>query len=254
MTCPACASEIPDNSTFCPRCGQTIQSAGGVVHADFVGTAMQLLGWVLLSIISACVLIPVAWVYAATGRWFCRNLKFSDGTTAAFRGTGGQIVGWVVLYLVVAIGFQVANRIAAKEGNIGLVLLLLVVYIVAISAIALQLIKWYVSMVELSPGGSLTFTGTYGGLIGWYLLVGISVYSIIGWAWASAAMYRWFARNTHGAGVEFEFHGKGHQILWRVLVYVLTCILIIPIPWMALWLMRWLVQNVTMTRSASAVA
>jgi uncharacterized membrane protein YjgN (DUF898 family) len=223
-----------------------------VVHAEFQGTAMQLLGWILLSIISACVVIPLAWVYAAMGRWFCRNLKFSDGTIATFKGTGGQVVGWVILYMVVVIGFQVANRMAAKE--IGLILLLFAIYLVVIAAVALQVISWYVSSVELSPGPQLTFTGTYGQLLGWYLLVGISIYSIIGWAWASAAMYRWFARNTRGAGVEFQFHGKGHQILWRVLVYVLTCILIIPIPWMALWLTRWMVQNVTMTRSVSASA
>jgi uncharacterized membrane protein YjgN (DUF898 family) len=161
------------------------------------------------------------------GRWYCRNLKFSDGTTAAFRGTGGQLVGWAILYLAVVIGFQVANRAAANEG-IGLVLLLLVVYIVVIAAIALQLINWFVSNVELSPGGSLAFTGTYGGLLGWNLLVLISVYSIIGWAWASAAMYRWFARNTHGQGIEFQFHAKGHQILWRVLVYILTAYSLFP--------------------------
>src|SRR6266852_4777970 len=123
-------------------------------------------------------------------------------------------VGWVILYMVVAIGFQVANRMADKE--LGLILLLFAVYLVAISAIALQLISWYVSSVELSPGPQLTFTGTYAQLLGWYLLVGISIYSIIGWAGASAAMYRWFARNTRGAGVEFQFQGKGHQILWRV--------------------------------------
>src|SRR5712692_5629184 len=101
MTCPACAAAIPDNSTFCPQCGKTIQSAGGVVHVDFLGTAMQLLGWVLLVIVSACVVIPLAWVYAAMGRWYCRNMKLSDGTTAAFRGTGGQIVGWAILYMAV---------------------------------------------------------------------------------------------------------------------------------------------------------
>jgi len=251
MNCPGCAAAIPDNSNLCPRCGQTIQPAGASVQLHFGGTAMQLLGWVLLSIVAALVIVPFAWAQAAVCRWLCRNLRFSDGTTATFRGTGGQVVGWMILYLAVVVAFQVAS---SQTADIGPVLLLLVVYFLAVTAIALKLIGWFVSHAEFSSGPPLSFTGTYGGLLGWSLLVGISIFTIIGWAWAAAGMYRWFARSTRGQGIEFRFHGKGHQILWRILVYFLTSILIIPIPWMALWLLRWFVQNISITRGARAVA
>jgi uncharacterized paraquat-inducible protein A len=253
MNCPGCAAEIPDNSNPCPRCGQTIQSATSHVQLDFGGTAMQLLGWILLSVAATLVVVPLAWVQAAINRWFCRNLRFSDGTTAVFRGTGGQVVGWMILYIVVVVGFQVANRQAAKLG-LGLSLLLFVVYVLAIAAIALPLIRWSVSNLELSSGPPLSFTGAYVGFLGWYLLLLISFFTIIGWAWAGAGMYRWYARNIHGQGIEFQFHGKGHQILWRTLVCALASVLIIPIPWITLWFMRWCVQNVSMTRGASAAA
>jgi uncharacterized membrane protein YjgN (DUF898 family) len=131
-------------------------------------------------------------------------------------------------------------------------LLLFVVYILAIVAIVLKLVGWFVSNVEFGSGPPLSFTGAYVGLLGWYLLTVISSLTIIGLAWALAGMYRWYARNTHGQGIEFQFHGKGHQILWRTLVYALACVLIIPIPWMTLWLMRWFVQNISITRGASA--
>ena len=257
MNCPACASEIPDNSQLCPRCGQTIPSARAAVQLDFGGTAMQLLGWLLLAIVSALVVIPLAWVYAATGRWVCRNVKFSDGTTAAFRGTGGQILGWIILYLAVIIGFQFANTAIARQPSLaGLALLplLFVVYIAALVAILLKIIGWVVSNVELSSGPPLSFTGTFMELVGWNLLIVLSAVTIIGWAWATGALYRWYARNTRGQGIEFQLLGKGHQILWRTLVTVLASMLIIPIPWMYLWLMRWFVQNFSMTRSTDTAA
>ena len=251
MNCPGCGAEIPDNSNLCLRCGQMIQPAQASVQLDFGGTAMQLFGWMLLAIVATLVVVPLAWVQAAMNRWFCRSLKFSDGTTATFRGTGGQVVGWMILYLVVIVGYQVANSQAAKAGIVSS-LLLLVVYFFALPAIILKLIGWSVSNVEFGAGPPLSFTGTYGGFVGWYLLLVISPFTIIGWAWAIAGMYRWYARNTHGQGIEFRFHGQGQQILWRTLVFALASVLIIPIPWMALWFMRWFVQNTSFTRSASA--
>jgi uncharacterized membrane protein YjgN (DUF898 family) len=250
MYCPGCGAEISADSKICPRCAQ-IQLAQANVKFDFGGTAMQLLGWMLLAILASLVVVPLAWVQAATGRWICRNLKFSDGTTAVFRGTGGQIVGWMILYLVVAVGFQLANPRVALEGIL-YTLLLLLVYLVLMAVIGLKLIGWFVSSVELSSGPPLSFTGSYAGLLGWNLLVAFSVLTIIGWAWAAAAMYRWFARNTQGTGAEFQFHGKGHQILWRTIVLCLASVFIIPIPWMALWFIRWFVQNVSLERKASA--
>jgi hypothetical protein len=252
MFCPGCGAEISDGSNLCPRCAQ-IRPAEANVQLDFGGTAVQFLGWMLLAIVATLVVVPLAWVQAATGRWLCRNLKCSDGTTAIFSGTGGQVVGWMILYLVVAIGFQVVNPMVAREGIL-YVLLLLAVYFVAIAAIALKIIGWFVSNVVFSSGPPLSFAGTMGGLIGWYALVGISVLTIVGWAWAAAGMYRWFARNTHGEGIEFQFHGKGHQILWRTLVFSLTFMFIIPIPWMSLWFLRWFIQNISFRRSVGTVA
>jgi uncharacterized membrane protein YjgN (DUF898 family) len=253
MHCTSCGAEVLDTFSHCPRCGQTIQPAKASVQLELAGTAMQLLGWILLSIVACIPLgIPLAWVVAAMYRWGCRNLKFSDGSTAVFRGTGGQVVGWTVLYMVVVVVFQVLNLQVAKTGEPASLLLLTVAYLLAISAIALQLIRWFVSHVELSGGPPLSFTGAYTGFVGWYLLIVFSFFTIIGWAWASAGMYRWFARSTHGQGVEFQFHGRGHQILWRVLVVVLASIFIIPIPWIALWFMRWIVRNISLTRSAGA--
>jgi uncharacterized membrane protein YjgN (DUF898 family) len=253
MTCPACSREIPDLSASCPYCGHTIELGKARVQLDFSGTAVQVLGWILLTIVASLVVVPLAWVQAAVNRWLCRNLKFSDGTTATFRGAGAQVVGWIILYAVVAIPYLFANRQAMRIG-FGPSLLLQVAYYAATLAITLKLINWSVSNVELSSGPPLSFTGTYLQFLGWYFLLLLSIFTIVGWAWVTAAMYRWFARNTRGQGIEFQFHGEGHQILWRVLVAALASVLIVPIPWMVLWLLRWGVQNVSLTRSGSVAA
>lgn len=250
MNCLHCNAEIPVDSVLCPSCGRCIDhSNSSVVRLDFGGTAGQLAGYMLLSAVASLVIIPLAWVNVAIQRWFCRNLKFSDGSSASFAGKGEQIVGWFILYITIVVGFQVLN-FKIPDSAIGSRLLLLAGYALAITGIGLILLRWTVSKVELSIGPKLSFEGTYGEFIGWYALLLLSFLTVIGWAWASAGMYRWMARSTRGSGIQFAFHGKGHQLLWRTLVCGLLCLFIIPIPWMIIALMQWVVENITMTRSA----
>ena len=61
MNCSGCGSEIPLNFVVCPRCGKKIQPANAVVQLDFSGTAMQLLGWMLLTGVATLVVVPLAW-------------------------------------------------------------------------------------------------------------------------------------------------------------------------------------------------
>jgi hypothetical protein len=198
------------------------------------------------------VIVPLAWVVAAMARWLCRNVRFSDGTTASFRGTGGGVVGWILLSVLLTIchfGFAVAT---GEDFGVLLVGSLLVVCLHC--AIGLQILKWCCSHVDLSGGPPLKLAGGLGAYIGWYILVTVSFYTIIGWAWATAALCRWICGNVQGAGIAFSWAGKGHQVLWRVLVCALASCLIIPIPWVSIWLMQWMVEQVAMQRGAARMA
>jgi uncharacterized membrane protein YjgN (DUF898 family) len=178
-----------------------------------------------------------AWVYAAACRWFCRNLVFSDGATADFSGRAGQILGWWALwilvgwrgwheFLVYAVFFEVAFWL------VGLV-------------VSLALTRWFTEHVELSSGTRFRFTGGFWELAAWEVLLGLSVLTIIGWAWVLAGMYRWFARHTESKTRALRFHGEGPQILWRTLATLLFSIPVVTIPWAFLWYTRWLVGNTT---------
>jgi len=95
MYCANCAAEMADGAQFCQRCGWDARQspapgaiavpdpgprpALGTVSVSFVGSALEFFGWMLLTILSALVVIPLAWTYAAMARWFARNLKFSAG-------------------------------------------------------------------------------------------------------------------------------------------------------------------------------
>jgi hypothetical protein len=201
----------------------------------------------LLALVAAVPVVPLAWVLAAVARWLCRNTEFSDGTTVEFRGTGGEIAVWSVFLVLIAVGQQFLLRAVAAEG------LLAMIVVVAVGGslmlyILLMLTKWFFYNLKISPGPALQFSGSYLSLLGRSLLVALLSVTIVGWAWGVAALYRWMAESVKGRGMRFEFHGQWHEILWRGLVATLGSLPIVTIPFLKIWLMRWLAQNVTMTR------
>jgi hypothetical protein len=203
-------------------------------------------------LVSSILIVPGAWALAAVCRWFCRNLKFSDGRTATFTGRGGEIVGWWILAVLFGgirfnIGGSHGYGIRIVNARVGIP--------VAIAAWLLgafagwQILRWCVRSVAFESGERFSFEGGFWSLLGWDLFVDLLVLTIIGWAWGLAAMYRWMTENTRSEKAELRFHGEGHQILWRVVVTMLLCILIVPIPWAILWYSRWLTANTTIEGS-----
>jgi uncharacterized membrane protein YjgN (DUF898 family) len=178
-----------------------------------------------------------AWVYVAWCRWFCRHLTFSDGSTADFSGNAGQILGWWGLLILV--GWRRWDEILEYPAVLG------AVFWVAGMLLSVALIRWFVKHVELSSGTRFRFTGGLGEYIGWEVLFGLSVLTVIGWAWILAAMNRWMARHTESKTRALRFHGEGPQILWRTLATLLFSIPVVTIPWAFLWYTRWLVGNTT---------
>jgi hypothetical protein len=190
------------------------------------------LAWILFVILA----IAGAWIFGGACRWFCRHLKFSDGTSADFSGRGGQILGWWLLCVLASRGWDVP----APEGVfLGIALCLLGLWG------SINVLRWFVGRVELSSSRRFSFLGTYVELLGWEILVALSVLTVVGWAWALAAMYRWMARNTRASDAALRFHGAGPQILWRTVVAILCSIPVVTIPWVWLWYTRWVVRNTT---------
>jgi len=80
----------------------------------------------------------------------------------------------------------------------------------ATAALWLGILRIFVGKTQLSTGTCPTFTGTYGPLLGWGLLVNVSVFTIVGWAWATVAAMRWLCSQIRTPGSALDFSGKGH--------------------------------------------
>ena len=105
-------------------------------------------------------------------------------------------------------------------------------------------LRWMVANIS-SEGRQLplNFAGSPWTYVGWYLLLHVSVATIIGWAWVMTAWMRWICRNVDGTRRDIMFNADGWEILWRAVVAVLCMVLIIPIPWATAWYYRWYVSQ-----------
>jgi uncharacterized membrane protein YjgN (DUF898 family) len=194
-------------------------------------------GSIVLWSLALLLAIAGVWLFEAACRWFCRNLRFSDDTTADFSGRAGEILVWWVIWVLAGRNWGLGRL---PEG-----LLQLALYFLGLWA-TFHVIGWFVSHVELSSGQRFSFTGGYVDLLGWQILLALSVVTVIGWAWVLAAMFRWLASSTRSKDAAVEFHGQGHQILWRTLAAILFSVPLVTIPWAWLWYTRWLVRNTTL--------
>ena len=57
-----------------------------------------------------------------------------------------------------------------------------------------------------------------------------------------------------GTRREVVFNGSGLEVLWRTIIFVLLCFLIIPIPWMLRWYGQWYVSQFALAPRGAASA
>jgi hypothetical protein len=256
-TCPYCHTLVlPKLDGTCPHCRKNMVElpAQGAVTAvkksekrsiEFTGTGFQALGWSLYVGLLAVFIFPAAWGAVAMYRWLFRNLLFSDGTKASFEGRGEQIWGYYALSMLLGFAPQLSRVVDDQETALYVVYGLLILTIPISTIIGLKIMRWFFSNIKFSDGTNLNFKGKYGPYLGWILLVTISAYTIIGWAWASVAMIRWVCRNIDAGQNQLEFLGSGWELLWRVFLAGLAGIFIVPIPWVWLWVFRWIIGNIS---------
>lgn len=233
--------EDPDNSSLTGR--EDIHN-NSYISVDFIGTGLQLIGWSFVVITLNLLVIPAAWGYVALYRWFIRNVSFSDGTTASFEGRGRDIWGYFIVVALILLFSQLLNMLGAAAVSILINFLLF-----PFSAfIWLQITRWLFANIKLSCGTQLSFKGTYGAFLVWGLFISLSCLTIIGWPWALVAMYRWICRKVEGGQNIVIFTGSGWGLLWRIFITFFSTILIIPLPWMVVWIIRWYTRNLIIKR------
>ena len=99
------------------------------------------------------------------------------------------------------------------------------------------------SQFEWAATRARLLTGSIWAYIGWNILLAISFITIIGWAWVYTAQIRWMCRHIEGTRRAIVFNATGLEFLWRAVVTMIGCLLIIPIPWVMRWFIRWYVSQ-----------
>jgi hypothetical protein len=214
--------------------------AGGAVTAEF--STFGLFGRVLLFVIGTMLIIPAPWTATILYRFVVEHLRVPQRPNLSF--TGQPLDIWYVFVLTGLVSYAGLSDIWW-----------LPIALLPVNAfLAWMVVRWVTANIA-SDGQKLPiqFVGNLGTYVGWLLLLYVSIVTIIGWAWATTAFIRWLCRNISGTRREVVFNGSGWDVLWRTIVTVLACILIIPIPWMLKWLASWYVSQFALVqREASA--
>jgi hypothetical protein len=189
--------------------------------------------------------IPVPWALVWYMKWIISRIYVPGRPNLTFTGTALTAAAWYFGTIVLAV-------VLALTGIDWLNNLMFIVQFV----LYWLLIKWVVA--NLASNGQnlgLSFSGSIWAFVGWNILMVLSIFTIIGWAWVYAAQTRWYCRNIQGTRREVTFNGVGVEFLWRFIVAGLASMFIIPIPWMYRWIASWLAsQTVLVERGTLANA
>jgi len=217
----------------------------------FEGTALECAGWLIVWIVLSLLILPAAWGAVAFYGWVVRSVRISDGTTVAFEGRGAEV--WAQFAAIMALGFAPDLYLRTQHPEPALLASFVVPLLVIpfTCALWLSVLRWFFAKIRLGCGTPLRFTGTYLPYLGWVLLLSLSMYTIVGWAWVMAALLRWVCRNIEAGENRVVFSGRGWDILWRGVLATLGCVFVVTIPWMWLWFNRWALGRFTIVPKAA---
>lgn len=227
------ASRPPVVPVSAPPVSSGDAGPGQAVSADF--GVWSLFGRTLLYVFGLLLVIPAPW--AATGfyRWLIPHLRIPRRGSASFTGRVGDI--W---YVFVALGL-------CGYGGASGVDYLPILLILVQAFLSWMVIRWLVANISLEGAEPrLSFVGSVWTYMGFYLLLMVSMVTIIGWAWVVTAWTRWICRNVAGTRREIVFNASGLQVLWRTLVFSIAAAFLIPLPWVLRWYIGWYVQQFTL--------
>jgi len=215
-----------------------------------------LLGRVLLVAIAQITIVATPWVMPSFYRWFVERIELPGRQRLAFAGKPGDIwyifilgallpyFAYIIAYISLLIPFL--WRFDRLLSWLSWPLTVLVMFLI---------LRWIIrNLVSDGQPTALTFTGSYWGMLAWYVLTAISAITIVGWAWVGAAWMRWICAHIEGGDRQLVFSASGLEMLWRTVLFALSCIVIIPIPWTLQWYTRWLVSQFALSSEGTQPA
>ncbi|WP_374545757.1 DUF4339 domain-containing protein [Rhodoblastus sp.] len=197
----------------------------------------------IVFIFGMALIIPAPWV----GLWFYRfiadHVALPGGARLRLESSIGES-WWLFAGLGVAEMIGPAFADSGGRGAAQIVSLALSIWL------TVRLIDWFCRSLRAERGGlSLFFEGGALAYFGWIVLFSLSIFTIIGWAWALKYMIRWLCAKVSGTHA-FEFVGTGLDLLWRILLLTLAFAFVLPIPWALRWFIEWYVSQIVVAPRA----
>jgi hypothetical protein len=215
------------------------------VTFDFVGRWWQFIVNGFCMMLMSLLVFPAAWGAAAFYRWFVNSVTFSSGTKAVFIGRPREVWHYFALLSVTSIFPQLLKN-GDDPASLWIVLAVTIVFIPVNVALWQKIIQWFIAGVRLTTGIPMKFECKYKDFLEWCALLFVSFFTLILWAWVLVAMIRWMCRHITYDENQNEFYanrivfeGKGWSLLWRSVIGGAACCLIIPIPFVWIWINRW---------------
>lgn len=205
-------------------------ASGGQLAIDL--DLWAFLGRSILFVIGMLLVIPAPWVAVSYYRWMASRVVVPGVPNLAFTGQVGDI--WYVFVILALFSYS------GQTGHP-------VIQLIGIPIqgfLSWMIVRWIAS--NLSSNGQqlpLAFEGSALAYVGWHLLMFLSIFTVIGWAWVIPAWMRWNCRQVSGTRRAILFKASGLEVLWRTAVVVIGCALLIPIPWVLRWYVEWYVSQ-----------
>jgi uncharacterized membrane protein YjgN (DUF898 family) len=231
------------------------------VSLRFEGQGFDLFGWGVLWVLTMIALaFPEAWLRRSMFRWLLRNTKAADGSIFSFNGVPKEIWFW----------FPIQGIISFTSGRVEVVTvtwLLGIAYGIVGLYVTWRVMKWYVGGLVVRDKHTFRFTGNLMPYVGWQILSILSLATVVGWAWVDVAWQKWNYRHMECRDADLHFHGAPTKLLglgllyigipgvivfltwllWRVAFYPVLIPACLILPWLMLPILRWYVQNTTLS-------
>lgn len=239
------AADVPGLLSGVSRPPDVPRSAGAVTGAErSLSIDFEILEFTwrtIVFVIGSIFIIPVPWLFVWYERWLVSCVHVPGRPSLSFTGRAVALVPWYFGAIVLAVLLDLTGVRWLSD-------LMTVVEIV----LCWLLLRWFIENIA-SNGQQLglKFSGSFWAFLGWNILFALSVITIIGWAWVYTAQMRWIYHNIEGTRREIVFKATGLDYLWRAIVFAIASAFIIPIPWVARWLLRWLASQTELVERGS---
>lgn len=243
---PSAARDVPEIAAALAGPSATLAPGAGPMRADF--PVWDLFWRSLVMGFGFVLVVPAPWLALWFYRWLAGRVSLPNGRRltldSAFASSAALFLVFalsIVAPVVYAGAFGANDPGVAERADVATVRLIGSLVELVCSFLVL---RWFVGSLRSVDGAlNLRFEGGFWPFLGWNLLLGLSILTIVGWAWAARFMARWICRNIAGSHA-FEFVGPGLEILWRGAVVMVGSLLILPIPWVFAWIYNWTVSQV----------